>query len=133
MKHITCSKKIKIKPFYQLGRKDLLNRIEKRDGKIKVSAAMTSEDFWLEAVSLNSLLLRAVNLRLLYGDSWSSITTRNGMTKWDLMELYMAKEKRALHISAAACNAFDFPNELLALGQKRKKKKKEEERGKMLK
>lgn len=47
----------------------------------------------------------------------------------DLMELYMAKEKEP-YISQRACNAFDFPNELLALGQKEEKKKKEEERRK---
>lgn len=40
----------------------------------------------------------------------------------DLMELYMAKEKEP-YISQRACNAFDFPNELLALGQKEEKKK----------
>ena len=49
------------------------------------------------------------------------------------MELYMAKEKEP-YISQCACNAFDFPNELLALGQKEEKKKKRKRKGgKMLK
>ena len=41
----------------------------------------------------------------------------------ELMELYMAMEKEP-HMSQRVCNAFDFPSELWALGQKEKKKKK---------
>ena len=50
----------------------------------------------------------------------------------ELMELYMAMEKEP-HMSQRVCNAFDFPSELWALGQKEKKKKEEEERRKDVK
>ena len=40
----------------------------------------------------------------------------------ELMELYMAMEKEP-HMSQRACDAFYFPSELWALGQKQKKKR----------
>ena len=45
----------------------------------------------------------------------------------ELMELYMAMEKEP-HMSQRACDAFYFPSELWALGQKKKRTKEEEER-----
>ena len=50
----------------------------------------------------------------------------------ELMELYMAMEKEP-HMSQRVCNAFDFPSELWALGQKEEKKKRKRKGGKMLK
>ena len=48
------------------------------------------------------------------------------------MALYMAMQKEP-HMSQRVCNAFDFPSELWALGQKEEKKKRKRKGGKMLK
>lgn len=50
----------------------------------------------------------------------------------ELMELYMAMEKEP-HMSQRACDAFYFPSELWALGQKKKRKKRKRKGERMLK